>query len=631
LHKKVNPPVGFFYFIRPSHIQYSITLNCVSAKLFFIALLLFQINKYTTMKKIFLICMLAINIVSYAQNGVAINTTGAAANNNAMLDVSATNKGLLAPRVNLVSLTGDVVTSFGISATPTTSLLVYNTTASAVFQTGFYFWDGSLWTKLNTGATSSVANAWSLTGNASTTASNYIGTTDALPLSLRTAGLDRMSITSAGNVGIGNTTPSSKFTVNGDAYLFNTPLALTGTVGSFTNGGVLRTAHSEGSIFSSTTYSLKMDGYRIQAESQGFLTSSVGASNLYLNPFGGRVGVGTKTTPIAALEVKGNSIVTRPTLSLTDTIASNYARLQFKNTNSPSYWHIAGLNNTTNNTERLNFYNSTSGDVMSITGDGKVGIGTTNPGVKLAVVTPVNEYGISHNDGTIQVATYLSNGADIGGQIGTASNHPLGFFTNNVTAQMTLLQNGNFGIGTTTPTRPLSFPAVLGKKISLYPGASGDAGMDVWGNELRLHSDYSGADITFGYDNYTAGFTERMRVRGNGDVFIGTNNLTSGAGYKLRVGGKIFSEEVRVQLQSAWPDYVFDKKYKKLSIQELEKYVNENNHLPNIPSAAEIEKDGQHLGELQRKMLEKIEELSLYIIEQNKRIEILENKIKANK
>ncbi len=656
------------------------------------------------MKKILLVCILNVFAYTIYAQSVGIGTT--TPNANAQLDVSATNKGLLIPRVNLVSLTGDVVTSFGISATPTTSLMVYNTTSSAVFQTGFYFWDGSLWTKLNTGATSSVANAWSLTGNASTSTTNYLGTTDALPLSLRTGGIDRLNITSAGNIGIGTTSPSSKFTVNGDGFLFSNPLTFVGTASSFTSGGVLRTAHTEGSIFTSTTYSLKMDGYRIQAEAQGSLLSSGGPSNLYLNPYGGRVGIGTKILPNAYLEVKGNSIVSRPTLSLTDTIATNYARLQFKNSNSPSYWHIAGLNNATNSTERLNFYNSTSGDVMSITGDGKVGIGTTlptnplsfpssngkkislypgttgdigmgvypyelrhytdnvvtdmtfgvddfttgftenmrikgngnvgigtaNPGVKLSVVTASDAYGISHNNGAIQLATYLSSGTDIGGQIGTVSNHPLRFFTNNAaTAQATLLQNGNFGIGILTPTSPLSFPANGGKKISLYPGTTGDIGMGVYPFELRHFTDNIVTDITFGVDNFSTGFTERMRIKGNGDVFIGTNNLTSGAGYKLRVGGKIFSEEVRVQLQSAWPDYVFDKKYKKLSITELEEFVTKNNHLPNIPSAADIEKDGQHLGEIQRKMLEKIEELSLYIIEQNKRIELLESKFKLNK
>ena len=72
-----------------------------------------------------------------------------------------------------------------------------------------------------------------------------------------------------------------------------------------------------------------------------------------------------------------------------------------------------------------------------------------------------------------------------------------------------------------------------------------------------------------------------------------TNTAQKAAGYRVNVAGKIVAEEVRVQLRAAWPDYVFDDQYKKLSLYELEKYVAVNKHLLNIPSAADIEKDGQ--------------------------------------
>lgn len=95
--------------------------------------------------------------------------------------------------------------------------------------------------------------------------------------------------------------------------------------------------------------------------------------------------------------------------------------------------------------------------------------------------------------------------------------------------------NSRVGIGTATPNAPLSFPAALGKKITFYPGTQGNVGIGVYGNELRLHSDYPGADITLGYELTDGTFTERMRVRGNGAIVV--NGSSGNSGEVLQTNG----------------------------------------------------------------------------------------------
>ena len=105
-----------------------------------------------------------------------------------------------------------------------------------------------------------------------------------------------------------------------------------------------------------------------------------------------------------------------------------------------------------------------------------------------------------------------------------------------------------------------------------------------------------------------------------GNVGIGIDNPDE----KLTVKGNIHSQEVRVDLAGVIaPDYVFEKKYNLMPVDEVEKFINTEGHLPKIPSAEELERDGLNLKEMNLKLLEKIEELTLYIIEQNNEIKSL--------
>ncbi|WP_109435894.1 hypothetical protein [Aquimarina sp. AU119] len=130
-------------------------------------------------------------------------------------------------------------------------------------------------------------------------------------------------------------------------------------------------------------------------------------------------------------------------------------------------------------------------------------------------------------------------------------------------------------------------------------------------------------------------------VRGSGwfedeiitDSKIGVGMQASAipVGYKLAVAGKIISEEVKVELQSTWPDYVFKDNYDLPTLRQVENHIQEKGHLINVPSAEEIEKNGVYLGEMNARLLEKIEELTLYTIAQEKKIASQQIQIKELK
>lgn len=168
---------------------------------------------------------------------------------------------------------------------------------------------------------------------------------------------------------------------------------------------------------------------------------------------------------------------------------------------------------------------------------------------------------------------------------------------------------------------------------NIYIGNEPDFNFQVSNNQLDSGGDghlyvsggirgYRGLTILNGsYQSYNTTF----RVADDGNVSIGTNDAQ---GYMLNVAGTIRSQEVKIEADN-WPDYVFTENYDLPSLTETESFIQTNGHLPNIPSAAEVAENGIALGEMNKKLLEKIEELTLHQIEMMKVLEKQAADIKA--
>ncbi len=119
-----------------------------------------------------------------------------------------------------------------------------------------------------------------------------------------------------------------------------------------------------------------------------------------------------------------------------------------------------------------------------------------------------------------------------------------------------------------------------------------------------------------------------MQVKANGSVAIGT---TDTKGYKLAVNGSGIFTKVVVKSYANWPDFVFHPNYTLPALSEVEQFVTKNQHLPGIPSASEIEKEGIDVGEMNKQLLQKVEEQMLYIIEMNKQLAALSKEVEVLK
>jgi hypothetical protein len=307
---------------------------------------------------------------------------------------------------------------------------------------------------------------------------------------------------------------------------------------------------------------------------------------------------------------------------------------------------------------------------------GYVGVGTTTPVVRLDVNGSVRAMGgiessISDNEigGLINIVNpaKTSSGAasrwsiyNMGGGYGNS----LQFWAYDNTAcagglcsnRLTLMDNGNVGIGTSSPQSMLDVSGgAIASRLQLR-AASNDGilignyndnlGWNGTGVQPGYHirfagyrdvvPNFTGARISALRTNaccnalstgmdlafYTQGsasasgdasLVEAMRIKDNGNIGIGTSSPIE----KLSVNGNIRSKKVIVT-QTGWADYVFDSTYRLRPLEEVHAYVQDKGHLPDMPSAKEIESNGLDLGDIVKQQQVKIEELTLYIINQDK-------------
>lgn len=273
-----------------------------------------------------------------------------------------------------------------------------------------------------------------------------------------------------------------------------------------------------------------------------------------------------------------------------------------------------------------------SGTAASIVteNNNKVGIGIVAPAAKLTIASDGSTIpyslevsnraysvfptsGLTGSSGTFtgyNPISFAVNRIDLGGRNGITQYNITDFMVNS---------SGNVGIGTTTPTERLQ---VVGNIATI--------GINISNSLVNNGTTQLSGNTTVGTTTANANLTVNGNTTMNGNLTItnGTLRLSNGSNqYSVGSDGKVRARQVKVDLDVI-PDYVFDKSYKLLTFEEIEAYIAANKHLPGVKSESEYKAEGSiDLAELNLKLLEKVEELTLYLLQQEKRIKELETAI----
>jgi hypothetical protein len=429
------------------------------------------------------------------------------------------------------------------------------------------------------------------------------------------------TVMTAQNVGVGTTDPIQKLHVNGsgDQYI----RVQTTSAGSSKSGlDLIRSSE-----FSGTDWRVVNDGGILKFLDEVNNFTSDGELNMVLTQ-GGNLGIGIES-PESRLHVAGT---TDQFIKIHRTTAgAGMAGIDFLRSTefSATDWRIANDGGVLKFWDGIDNF-STGGDLnVVMTQGGNVGIGTDSPGAPLHVSGSsfVNETG----SGFMQIGAPGGSHLrfDNNEILARSGDNPATLYLQYWSGNLSLCDDtaGRIGVGTTAPQAKVHITD--GGDVSLGGGgelvlgstASGNLGLD--GNEIQARNNGAASHLFL----QVSGGDVLMVPNETGQVGIGVTssaNMPSND-YLLAVDGKIISEEVRVEISGSWPDYVFAEDYALMPLNTLEEHIKEHNHLPGIPSAAVVKSDGLMLGDMQRAMMEKIEELTLYVIQLQKEIDALKS------
>lgn len=412
-----------------------------------------------------------------------------------------------------------------------------------------------------------ASDRWSLAGN-NIASTDFIGSTNSEPLNFKTDNVQKMILTANGRLGIGTTAPASGFHLLG------------------------------GSDAGQTIPNLILQ--RADASTQN-ATFSMGISN---GAWAGITGIAPGS--VFFKNTKGDMVFSSNNTS-PQMIIRNNGTMGVNNLNPQGQFDVLNLSTANGAGQKIGVYSKAPH--MGIFGLATSADKTfTEEGVRL---------GWKEAIGILGQGFYVTGGGQgkMIGVVGTANSA-------NPQDNIGVFGEAKTGTESNIGVIGISRPAVNTTQGKYNVGVLAEVGQNTlatsWNAALSATAPVAA--------NHYAGHFDGNVVVETGNVKIG--NTSTPTGYKLFVEQGILTEKVKVALASsaAWADYVFAKDYKLQPLAEVEKFVIENKHLPNIPSAANLAKDGLDLGQMQAKQMEKIEELTLYLIELNKKVTLLEQK-----